>query len=182
MEQDRVVVGRSANLLGALSLAVSDRMSDAVAAAAGQSQTAAAALSALHHFLEAPSVDLLRQVLGLTSSGTVRLLDRLQAAGYVTRGSGKDGRSVAVTLTAAGREAAERVSQARAHLLEDTLSGLSQDERAQFEALVSKILVGMMREPGAVRWTCRLCDTGTCRSEPGGCPFAIEARKRHGVG
>ena len=39
------------------------------------------ALSALHHFLDAPSVDLLRQVLGLTSSGPVRLLDRLHAAG-----------------------------------------------------------------------------------------------------
>ena len=60
MEQDRVVFERSANLLGALSLALSDRMSHAVAAAAGQSQTAAAALSALHHFLDAPSVDLLR--------------------------------------------------------------------------------------------------------------------------
>lgn len=178
---DRVVFERGGNLLGALALAVTDRMSDAVAAAAGQSQTAAAALSALYHFLDAPSVDLLRQVLGLTSSGTVRLLDRLQAAGYVTRGAGGDGRSTAVMLTAAGREAAQRVSAARARLLEDTLSQLSDDERATFEALVSKILVGMMREPGAVRWTCRLCDTGTCRSEPGDCPFAIEARRRYGV-
>jgi DNA-binding MarR family transcriptional regulator len=171
---------RGANLLGALALAVTDRMSDAVTEAGGQSQTAAAALSALHHFLDAPSVDLLRQVLGLTSSGTVRLLDRLQSAGYVTRGSGKDGRSVAVTLTAAGRQVAERVSRARADLLDAALSPLSPDERAAFEALVSKVLVGMMREPGAVRWTCRLCDTGTCRSELGGCPIAIEARKRYG--
>jgi DNA-binding MarR family transcriptional regulator len=173
---------RSANLLGALALAVTDRMSDAVTAAGGQSQTAAAALSALHHFLDAPSVDLLRQVLGLTPSGTVRLLDRLQAAGYVSRGSGKDGRSVAVMLTAAGRAAAERVSDARARLLEETLSPLSDGERATFETLVAKILVGMMREPGAVRWTCRLCDTGTCRGEPGDCPFAVEARKRYGEG
>jgi DNA-binding MarR family transcriptional regulator len=179
MEQDRVVFERSANLLGALSLAVSDRMSDAVAAAAGQSQTAAAALSALHHFLDAPSVDLLRQVLGLTSSGTVRLLDRLQGAGYVSRGAGRDGRSTTVGLTAAGREAAERVSVARARLLEEALSPLSDDERDVFEALVSKVLVGLMREPGAVRWTCRLCDTPTCRSEPGDCPFRIEARRRY---
>jgi DNA-binding MarR family transcriptional regulator len=181
MEQDRVVFERSANLLGALSLAVNDRTSDAVAAAVGQSQTAAAALSALHHFLDAPSVDLLRQVLGLTSSGTVRLLDRLQAARYVTRGAGRDGRSTAVGLTAAGREAAERVSAARAQLLEEVLSPLSDDERDVFEALVSKILVGLMREPGAVRWTCRLCDTGACRSEPGDCPFRIEARRRYGA-
>jgi DNA-binding MarR family transcriptional regulator len=172
---------RSANLLGALALAVTDRMSDAVAAAAGQSQTAAVALSALHHFLDAPSVDLLRQVLGLTSSGTVRLLDRLEAAGYIVRAAGRDGRSTAVMLTSAGRKAAERVSGARAQLLNDTLSQLSDDERTTFEALASRMLVGMMREPGAVRWTCRLCDTGTCRSAPGNCPFAAEARRRYGV-
>lgn len=176
-----VAFERGANLLGALALAVSDRMSDAVAVAAGHSVTSATALSALHHFLDAPSVDLLRQVLGLTSSGTVRLLDGLEAAGHVTRGAGRDGRSTAVMLTAAGREAAERVSVARAQLLEDTLAPLSGAERATFEALVSKLLVGMMREPGAVRWTCRLCDTGTCRAEPGDCPFRIEARRRYGM-
>jgi len=181
MDRDQPVFERGANLLGALSLAVSDRMSEAVAAAAGQSQTAAAALSALHHFLDAPSVDLLRQVLGLTSSGTVRLLDRLQASGYVTRGAGRDGRSTAVALTPVGREAAERVSAARARLLEDTLAPLSDAERATFEQLVSKLLVGLMREPGAVRWTCRLCDTGTCRAEPGDCPLRIEARRRYGA-
>ena len=47
---------RGANLLGALSLALSDRISDAISAAAEQSErpgseTAAEALSALHHFL-----------------------------------------------------------------------------------------------------------------------------------
>lgn len=172
---------RGANLLGALSLAVSDRMADAVAGAAGQSLTAATALSALHHFLDAPSVDRLRQVLGLTSSGTVRLLDRLEAAGHITRGSGADGRTTTVSLTRSGRQVAEQVSRARARLLADMLSALSPDERATFEAVVSKVLVGLMRAPGAVRWTCRLCDTGTCRAEPGNCPFVIEARRRYNL-
>jgi DNA-binding MarR family transcriptional regulator len=82
---------RSANLFGAMSLVVADQTSDAVAEAAGRSQSAAAALSALLHFLDRPSVDLLRQVLGLTSSGTVRLLDRLAESGYIERGPGPDG-------------------------------------------------------------------------------------------
>jgi hypothetical protein len=66
-----VTVGfdRGANLLGSLSLALSDRMSDAISAAAAQSdrpgsETAAEALSALHHFLDGPSIDRLRTVLG----------------------------------------------------------------------------------------------------------------------
>ena len=67
---------RDGNVLGALSLVVADQMSDAVAAAADQSLTAAAALSALEHFADGCSVDRLRRILGLTSSGTVRLVDR----------------------------------------------------------------------------------------------------------
>jgi DNA-binding MarR family transcriptional regulator len=168
---------RPGNLLGALSLAVSDRMSDA----AGESQTGAAALSALYHFLDDPSVDLLRQVLGLTPSGTVRLIDRLQEAGYVTRRPGKDGRSVAIRLTASGRRAAERVTRARAEVLEEALEVLRQNERDQLDALLSRVLVGMIREPGAVRWTCRLCDTTACGRDSGGCPVANAARERYGA-
>ena len=79
---------RAGNLLGAFTLAVADRAADAVGDAAGQTGAAAAALSALYHFLDAPSVDRLRTVLGLTPSGAVRLVDRLAAAGYVERGPG----------------------------------------------------------------------------------------------
>jgi DNA-binding MarR family transcriptional regulator len=77
---------RTANLLGALSLVIADRTEDAIAVTDVASTSAAAALSALLHFLNQPSVDLLHRVLGLTSSGTVRLLDRLEEAGYVQRG------------------------------------------------------------------------------------------------
>jgi rubrerythrin len=41
------------------------------------------------------------------------------------------------------------------------------------------MLVGMMRPPGAVRWICRLCDTGICRGSPGGCPVGNAARDRY---
>src|SRR5204863_101435 len=108
---------RAANLLGALALVVADRTGDAIGGAAGQSTTAATALSALYHFLDRPSVDRLRQVLGLTSSGTVRLVDRLVEAGHVRRESGTDGRSTVVVLTAAGRRAARKVAAARAEVL-----------------------------------------------------------------
>ena len=171
---------RTANLLGALALAIGDRTSDAVAGAAGRSDSAAAALSALLQILERPSVDLLRRVLGLTSSGTVRLLDRLEHEGYVRRGRGQDGRETTVLLTAAGRRAAERVSKARAQVLETALAPLSREERHELENAASKVLVGLMREPGAVRWTCRLCDTHTCGRYVGACPVGNAARERYG--
>jgi DNA-binding MarR family transcriptional regulator len=170
---------RAANILGALSLVVADRMADAEAGAAGRSDSAPAALSALLHFLDRPSVDLLRQVLGLTSSGTVRLVDRLQESGYVERGPGIDGRSTSITLTEPGREVAERVSQARAAVLEHALGALTPAEREAFDQLMGKVLVGMMRGPGATRWICRLCDIGICRGDAGGCPVGNEARRRY---
>ena len=170
---------RAANLLGAMSLVVADQAADATAEAAGRSESAAAALSALLHFLDRPSIDRLRQVLGLTSSGTVRLIDRLAESGYVRRESGVDGRSTSIVLTEAGRRAAARVSRARADVLERSLSVLSPAERATFERLAGKILVGMMRGPGATRWICRLCDIGVCRGAVGGCPVGQAARERH---
>jgi DNA-binding MarR family transcriptional regulator len=166
------------NLLGALSLAVTDRTSAAAGGALGQSESAAAALSALHHFLREPSVDLIRQVLGLTPSGAVRLIDRLEGAGYVARGPGRDGRSVTVRLTARGRRAAERVSAERARVLQDALAGLSSGERRSLDDLISRVLPGLIRGPGATRWMCRLCDTGACGREADRCPVANAARER----
>src|SRR5262249_58915530 len=98
------------NLLGALGLAITDRMDEAIVAGACHASSAAIALSALHDFLDTPTVDRLAAVLGLSSSGTVRLVDRLQADGLVQRRAGSDGRSTLIGLTAAGRRAGQRVA------------------------------------------------------------------------
>ena len=170
---------RTGNLLGALSLSVANRTADAVGDAAGQSETAAIALSALQQFLDDPPVDLLRRVLGLTPSGTVRLVDRLQGASYVERRPGNDARSVSLRLTASGRRAAKRVSDARAEVLQDALSVLDPGEREAFDEMLSRVLVGLIRGPGAVRWMCRLCDMKACGREAGRCPVANAARERY---
>jgi DNA-binding MarR family transcriptional regulator len=179
-EPDALRLAHTANLLGALSLAVTDRTSDAAGEALGQSDSAAIALSALHHFLNDPSVDRLRQVLGLTASGTVRLVDRLEAAGYVTRRPGHDGRSVSVRLTANGRRAARRVTAARSDVLQEALSRLHPEEREVLDGIVSRMLAGMIRGPGATRWMCRMCDTTACGRDAGQCPAANAAPERYG--
>jgi DNA-binding MarR family transcriptional regulator len=169
---------QTANLLGALALVIADRMADEMAGAGGRPESAAAALAALLHFLDRPTIDLLRQVLGLTSSGTVRLIDRLESAGQVRRGAGADGRSTAVSLTPAGRATAGRVADARTRVLAGALAGLSGQEREVLRGLVAKMLVGFVRGPGAARWLCRLCDVGLCRGTEGGCPVGTAARAR----
>jgi len=164
-----------ANVLGALALVITDQTAAATAAAAGQSPSAAAALSALHHFLDRPTLDRLRQVLGLTHSGAVRLVDRLAEAGLVTRGPGTDGRSRSIVLTDAGRHAAERVAAARATLLSGALAGLSATERATLDALLGRIMTNVVNAKDGGAWICRLCDLRACRRAEGHCPAATAA-------
>ena len=182
MSASSTVFDQPANLLGALSLRIADEISAAVGPAAGGSDSTAAALSAMLHFLDAPSVDLLGRVLGLTSSGTVRLVDGLVRAGLAERGSGRDRRSTAVRLTREGRAAAERVAAARATVLAGALAVLQPAERSAFAHLAGKVLAGLIRPPGASRWTCRLCDTEVCGRPAGRCPVANAAVARHGGG
>jgi DNA-binding MarR family transcriptional regulator len=169
---------RAANVLGALALVLTDRIEDAVEDAAAQAATAATALSALVHVLPPePSIDLVRQVLGLTHSGTVRLVDRLEQAALVQRTPGPDRRTAAVRLTAAGRRAATRVSGRRAEVLQDALATLDGEEQEQLAALAGRVLAGLRRDPTAdpapvTRWACRLCDTAACGRADGRCPVA----------
>ena len=103
---------------------------ETVTEAAGQPGSAAAALSALHFFIDRPSIDTLRRVLGVTSSGAVRLVDRLEELGYVRRTAGDDARTTFVVLTA-GRRARPPASPRRVRdVLGDALAVLTAPERA----------------------------------------------------
>jgi DNA-binding MarR family transcriptional regulator len=172
---------QAANLLGALVLALSDRLEGAVTEAARMAESDAVALSALHHFLDSPRVDLLAQVLGLSSSGAVRLIDRLEDTGLARRATGADGRVTSVALTAAGHRRARAVTRARHDLTEQALAALTPAERRQFGELAGKILAGLIRPPGATRWTCRLCDVVACGRPNGRCPVYEAAKARYGA-
>lgn len=172
---------RHANLLGALAQVVTDQTAHAVAEAAGQSDSAAAALSALHHFLDRPTLDQLRRVLGLTPSGAVRLVDRLAAAGLVSRGAGGDGRSRAVRLTESGRRAAVRITEARAAVLGSALDGLSAADRRTLHELLSRVMANIVRDKDGGPWICRLCDLRACGRDAGQCPAANAAAAKYGA-
>jgi DNA-binding MarR family transcriptional regulator len=163
------------NLLGALSLAITDRVDDAVTEAAGQAATGAITLSALEHFLDRPSVDALARVLGLSSSGTVRLVDRLEVAGLVRRERAGDGRVTTLVLTADGERVAAAVTEARRDVLRSALEVLDDAEQVQLGQLIGRVLGGLVRPTGAVRWTCRLCDMGACGWYDDRCPVALAA-------
>src|SRR5918996_2229091 len=105
-EQPERDLARGANLLGAVSLAVTDRVRAAAERGAAQGGSAPAALVSLAGYLDGAPIDALRGPLGLTHSATVRVVDRLAGAGLVRRRQGADRRTVAVVITPAGRAAA----------------------------------------------------------------------------
>lgn len=98
----------------------------------------------------------------------------------VTRGPGPDGRTSAVALTSAGHRLARAVTAARAHVLRGALAQLDEQERQTLDRLAGQVLAGLVREPGATGWICRLCDTGACGRATGDCPVAAEAGRRFG--
>jgi MarR family transcriptional repressor of emrRAB len=161
---------RQANLLGTLTLAVTGRVEVAVEAASPHGPSSPAALCALEGYLGGESIDALARVLGLTHSGAVRLVDRLAAAGLLERRGGADGRSVAVTLTAAGRRAAMEIRAARESALADVLAALDAGERRALTELNEKLLAGLTSDRASARRMCRLCDGDACGHERGTCP------------
>jgi MarR family transcriptional repressor of emrRAB len=177
-----VQAAHEANVLGALSLAVSGRIQQEAERSAAIGASAPAALVALDGYLTGQPIDALRRVLGLTHSGTVRLVDRLAAAGLVERRTGTaDGRAVPLGLTPAGRRAARRVLAAREAALEEVLSALGAEERATLAALQDRLLAGMVQSGEDSRRICRLCDPVGCGHPDGRCPVtqaadAAEAR------
>lgn len=180
MSQPRSSHQHAANVLGALSLVVADRINTAVEAIAMLGPSAPAALAALHEFLDGGSVTQLSSVLGLTHSGTVRLVDRLAAEGLVERTGAQDGRAVSVTLTRTGRRAAARLLQARETSLASALSALSSDEVANLAAALDTMLTTVTLARAEERsartneppqpWLCRLCDFAACGRTEGNCP------------
>ncbi|MEV4758872.1 MarR family transcriptional regulator [Micromonospora sp. NPDC049559] len=169
-----------ANVLGALSLVVADRMSAAVEAVAALGPSAPAALAALHEFLDGGSVTQLSAALGLTHSGTVRLVDRLGAEGLVERAGAQDGRAVSVVLTPRGRRLALQIRQAREKTLTSALSALTPDEldnlSAALDTMLTTVTLARAEERSAhghgrsQPWLCRLCDFAACGRSEGNCP------------
>ena len=178
-------LGRLSNLLGAWSLAVSDRVNAAASTAAGRGGQAPAALVALHQFAGGGTIEDLRQVLGLTHSAAVRLIDSLVVDGHVARRRPTgDRRAVALALTPSGRKVARRIVRARAQAVEATLDGLTEAQRRSLTVLAERLTGDLTalrleeRRQGiapAGGWLCRLCDFDACGRPEGQCPAARRA-------
>lgn len=165
-------MSRLENLLGAQSLALADRLSAAEVGSVGGT-VSTTERSALVTLLAHPgrSVRWLGEVLELTSSGATRLVDRLVAAGWVTRTAGADARRRHVQLTSSGRATARAVLRARQAVLGAAVAGLSPRKRRQFEELLDEVVTGLASTRIPALHVCRMCDRAACTSEGRVCPL-----------
>jgi DNA-binding MarR family transcriptional regulator len=163
---------RTANLLGALALLLTDALTDATRDAAGRSGAAAAALAVLAQE-PGQGIEALRAPLGLTHSAAVRLIDARAADGCARRGPGGDGRSVSVTLTEAGQARGHAVLDRRAAVLDGALAPLGPAERATLTGLLERMLTWLTTDRVQAERTCRLCRNDCCPAQR--CPVDLAA-------
>jgi DNA-binding MarR family transcriptional regulator len=163
------VSARTANLLGAHALVVVDRLR----AAAAMELTSAAVLSALETFADGASIDALRRVLGLSHSGGVRVVKRLEREGLLRReADARDRRAVVLHLTPAGRRAARRVLAARRAALEPLLAPLDARDAATLERVLERLLAAATGDGDDANRICRLCEPDVC-GHPTRCPVTL---------
>ena len=160
---------RTANLLGAAVLGLHDELKSSVEARSGHAGEAPAAITALGH-QPGLSNDGLSRLLGLTHTGSVRLVDRLVADGLVERRpAAGDKRGVALHLTEIGEALRREILADREAALEPLVARLSASEQKTLARLLGKLLTAVSRDDTHKLRICRLCDSSACSD----CPILV---------
>jgi len=93
----------------------------------------------------------LAAALALDGSSVVRLLDALEAAGFVERAEGSDRRAKIIVPTARGRAVAEQVEAVSRAVRETTLSGLTHDELDVATRVLERVCENLVRPSDKAR-------------------------------
>jgi DNA-binding MarR family transcriptional regulator len=167
-----------------MALGLTDAAVGDVASDAALDSTSAAALVAMLDLARTSSVQRLSLMIGISHSGTVRLVNRLADAGLVERRPGPDARTVTLVLTRRGHTTARRIRDARHAALAEMLSGLTDRQREQLttvcDVIVGNITSGRLAartagQPPSGGALCRMCDPIACGRPDGHCPAARTA-------
>jgi DNA-binding MarR family transcriptional regulator len=164
------VKDHSANVLGAAAQLVVDAVEARLHDTLPRSISAPAALMTLGHH-PGLSIEQLRLALGLTHSGTVRLIDRLTTANLVLRRK-QGGREVQLFLTRGGSRVVDRIQGARIAAAEELLAVLPDHQRQQLDAILAELLASRTEDEEDLRRICRLCSFSACQNDRQTCPVA----------
>jgi len=170
---------RLENLLGALAVTLGERVQERMAAAAGCSPVAVAALQWIGRGRHLRTCDI-AEVLGISSPGASQLVASLMNAGLVERARyAHDQRQWALRLTELGTRRTVHAVSARAELVREIVATLPLPWRLRLIRITERLLAGMAGTLQAVLRVCRHCDWNVCRQaviEP--CPVAVAQAER----
>ncbi|MEM9763905.1 MAG: MarR family transcriptional regulator [Pseudomonadota bacterium] len=159
------MIDRTANLLGALGLAVADRIEETARDIINHAGETPAALVVIGYGL-GPTNDRLRRILGLSHPGTVRLVDRLVADGLVQRQSGADKRSIALFLTERGHATRRALLKRRLAAIRPLLEPLTASQKHALDEILHTVLEAMPQSDLDRCRLCRMCDDKVCSDCP----------------
>ena len=163
---------REINLLGALAVALADGQRDVMRQASGLSDSEVAALNVVGNG-RGMTIGQVRAALGLTHPGTVPVVDRLVAAGMVTRTP--VGRTVSLDVTLDGGRAFAAQKLARVTWLTPFAAALEAEGIEDVEAVLDVLLGLTQRSFEEGEHVCRLCDESVCPQES--CPVTLAVGK-----
>lgn len=146
------------NKMAALALAMTDAM------LAETEQLAPTAVAALMTIGERDSLSIgdIAEIVGLTHSAAVRMVDRLENDGYVRR-RGRVGREVMVEITLHGRRQADLFHARRLRAIAAFIAKLERHEQQGLGDLVDAIIARHVAvRPGAENQFCRMCQRAVC--------------------
>ena len=149
------------NLLGAFAVGCFDLQQTAM----GEGGLTPAELAALLGAYTRPdsTVREIAVATGLTHSGAVRTIDRIELAKWVERRTGRDRRTVEIRCTAEGRKKVRHALALRKSALTNVAKVLPKSDLAAFRRLAKKFLSQLPEDRSDAWRICRLCEHGVCR-------------------
>ena len=159
---------RTANMLAAFAGEVTERVEATLKSHPNQTDSAAAALNIMG-FWEGVTNAQLARALKLSHTATVRLVDKLEAQGFVEARAGDDKRATHLFLTPAGRKAVQPALVARCAAVKNYLGVLTAAEEKQFAHLLEKLMRPLAQDAYGVSHFCRLCEFAACPGDD--CPM-----------
>ncbi len=109
----------------------------------------------------------LANVLELTHSATVRLVDRMENDGLISRLAKDAKKQVGLSISTKGKKLAKEILSVRHELASNLLTPLSAEQMDTLASLARVTLAGNIEDELAAYKTCALCDESGCGA---GCP------------
>ena len=155
---------RSQNVVGAFALEAADAIRRAAEQSLGQGASAPAAVITIGAY-PGRTIEQLRHPLGLSQPGALRLVERLEAQGWVERRTAT-GRGVALWLTPAGQTTEAKLLEARDASLRRLLDPLPEAQLHQIAAAAETVLAAQTDSRIDLERLCRLCHRTHCPDCP----------------